>query len=406
MLRYLRLGLLGLVALAIALALIVSLVPFVDTKWWLVRLLDFPRLQFGIVTLLLLVPLPFFSRAHPRIVLVLAGAALAALGGDGYKLWPYRSFSEASLADASCPADRGLVVMISNVLLSNRQSQTLLDEVQAQKPDIFLAMEIDEWWDRTLQPLAADMPYGATKITGSYYGMRLFSRLPLVDTDVRFLAGRDTPSIVTGVKLRDGETATFLGIHPRPPLVGQSALPRDAELYAAAKILREKEGPAIMAGDLNATPWEDAVRRTRRIAGLVSPRQGYGYTCTASTPTPGGPSGRSTRSTTSRASPPCRWNGSPPSAPTTTPISSTCAVTRVPTRPRPPNARTTARASTRRTAPPGLPHRDAHRRTPMARHRSDPHGTRSAPTASRSSLRAWRSGLRWRFSPPSPCWSG
>ena len=277
LLRYLRLGLLGLVALAIVLALIVSLVPFVDTKWWLVRLLDFPRLQFGIVTLLLLVPLPFFSRAHPRTVLILAAAALAALGGDGYKLWPYRSFSEASLADASCPADRRLLVMISNVLLSNRQSQTLLDEVQAQKPDIFLAMEIDEWWDRTLQPLVADMPYGATKITGSYYGMRLFSRLPLSGTEVRFLAGRDTPSIITGVKLRDGETATFLGIHPRPPLVGQSALPRDAELYAAAKILREKEGPAIMAGDLNATPWEDAVRRTRRIAGLVSPRQGYGY---------------------------------------------------------------------------------------------------------------------------------
>jgi endonuclease/exonuclease/phosphatase (EEP) superfamily protein YafD len=138
-------------------------------------------------------------------------------------------------------------------------------------------MEVDDWWDRTLAPLSADMPYGATKITGSYYGMRLFSRLPLSNTDVRFLAGRDTPSIVTTVKLRDGEDATFLGIHPRPPLVGQSALPRDAELYAAAAILRGRDGPAVMAGDLNATPWEDAVQRTRRIAGLVSPRQGYGY---------------------------------------------------------------------------------------------------------------------------------
>ena len=277
MLHFLRLALLGLVGLAIAVALTVALVPFIDTRWWLVRLLDFPRLQFGIVTLLLLVPLPFFSRAHPRTVLVLAAAGVAAFCADGHRLWPYRPFSDVGASQEACPADRRLLVMISNVLLSNRQSETLLDEVRAQKPDIFLAMEIDEWWDKTLQPLAADMPFGVTKITGSYYGIRLFSRLPLIDPNVRFLAGRDTPSVITGVKLRNGEIATFLGLHPRPPLIGQSALPRDAELYAAAHILREKVGPAVMAGDLNATPWEDAVRRTRRIAGLVSPRQGYGY---------------------------------------------------------------------------------------------------------------------------------
>ena len=277
MLRHAKLALFCLLGLAVAAALAASLLPAVPTKWWLVRLLDFPRLQFGIVTLALLPLLLPFVRSYPRAVLALAAAAVLALSVDGVVLWPYRSFGQPVPDAEACPADRRLLVMISNVLLTNRQSQTLLDEVRAHKPDIFLAMEIDDWWDRTLQPLAADMPYGATKITGSYYGMRLFSRLPLVDPDVRFLAGRDTPSIVTGVKLRDGETATFLGIHPRPPLVGQSALPRDAELYAAAKILRDRDGPAILAGDLNATPWEDAVQRTRRIAGLVSPRRGYGY---------------------------------------------------------------------------------------------------------------------------------
>ncbi|WP_237479344.1 endonuclease/exonuclease/phosphatase family protein [Lichenibacterium dinghuense] len=277
MLRIAATVLFWLLSLAIATVLTASLLPFVDTRWWLVRLLDFPHLQFGIVTLALLLLLPCFSRHRPRAVLALAAAAVVALGADALVLWPYRPSAHLATASDACPADRRLAVMISNVLLTNRQSQTLLDEVRAERPDLFLAMEVDDWWDRTLQPLSADMPYGATKVTGSYYGMRLFSRLPLSDTDVRFLAGRDTPSIVTTVKLRDGEDATFLGIHPRPPLVGQSALPRDAELYAAAQILRGHEGPAVMAGDLNATPWEDAVQRTRRIAGRVSPRQGHGY---------------------------------------------------------------------------------------------------------------------------------
>ena len=276
-LRFIRLGSLALLGCALVLALGVSLAPFVATKWWLVRLLDFPRLQFAIVTLALLLLLPLFARRHPGTVLALALAGLVALGGDVAVLWPYRGLGPEIRTGASCPEDRRLTVMIANVLLTNRQSQTLLDEVRAEKPDVFLAMEVDDWWDRTLEPLAEEMPETAKRITGSYYGIRLFSRLPLVSPEIRFLAGRDTPSVVTGIRLRDGGTFTFLGLHPRPPLPGQSALPRDAELYAAGQLLRERGGPAVLAGDLNATPWEDAVERLRRISGLLDPRRGRGF---------------------------------------------------------------------------------------------------------------------------------
>ena len=275
--RIIRLGCLALLGTALVVALGVSLAPFVATTWWVVRLLDFPRLQFGIATLALLGLLPVFARRHPRVVLALAAAGLVALGADVAVLWPYRGLGAAIRTGATCPEDRRLTVMIANVLLTNRQSRTLLDEVRAEKPDLFLAMEVDDWWDRTLEPLAAEMPETAKRITGSYYGIRLFSRLPLVAPEIRFLAGRDTPSVVTGVRLRDGGTFTFLGLHPRPPLPGQSALPRDAELYAAGHLLGERGGAAVLAGDLNATPWEDAVERLRRISGLLDPRRGRGF---------------------------------------------------------------------------------------------------------------------------------
>ena len=276
-LRFIRLGCLALLGCALVLALGVSLAPVVATKWWLVRLLDFPRLQFGIATLALLGLLPLFARRHPGTVLALAIAGLVALAADVAVLWPYRGTGPEIRTGATCPEDRRLAVMIANVLLTNRQSQTLLDEVRAEKPDVFLAMEVDDWWDRTLEPLSGDMPETAKRITGSYYGIRLFSRLPLVSPEIRFLAGRDTPSVVTGIRLRDGASFTFLGLHPRPPLPGQSALPRDAELYAAGRLLRERGGPAVLAGDLNATPWEDAVERLRRISGLLDPRRGRGF---------------------------------------------------------------------------------------------------------------------------------
>ena len=279
--RLIGLACFAVVAASLMAAVVTAFLPFVPTQWWLVRLLDFPRLPFAIATLALLALLPLVARGRPRATLFLGVAGLAAVGADAAVLWPYRAYGPAPLLAAKdCPVERRLSVMISNLLLTNRRSEGLLAEIRAEQPDLFLAMEVDDWWDRTLAPVAAEMPYGAKRITGSYYGIRLFSRLPLTGTEVRVLAGQDTPAIVTDVQMRDGTRATFLGMHPRPPLVGQSALPRDAQLYAAARLLRERDGPAILAGDLNATPWEDAVSRLRRIAGLVSPRQGRGYVYT------------------------------------------------------------------------------------------------------------------------------
>jgi endonuclease/exonuclease/phosphatase (EEP) superfamily protein YafD len=156
----------------------------------------------------------------------------------------------------------------------------LLDAVRKADPDLFLAMETDAWWDGALDPLRERLPNVLKRITGSYYGMELYSRLPLVDGEIRHLAKRETPAIVTGVTMRTGETIDFIGLHPKPPLPWQSSLGRDAELYAAAGILTERVEPGILAGDLNATPWEIAVERMRRLSGLVDPRRGYGYVAT------------------------------------------------------------------------------------------------------------------------------
>ena len=252
-----------------------TVLPFVHTKWWFVRLMDFPRVLYLVGLIAAVLALLPFLRHFTRTTLVLLCAVVAAFVINAVILWPY--WPSGGTAVASCPAERTLSVMIANVELGNRESAPLLKAVADRKPDLFLAMETDEWWDKTLQPIAADMPHTVQKITGSYYGIHFFSRLPLVDPTIHVFADRDTPSVVTGVTLRTSETVTFVGMHPKPPIPGQSSLGRDAELYAAGEMLRDKAPPAILAGDLNAVPWEQAVERMRRIAGLVDPRRGYGY---------------------------------------------------------------------------------------------------------------------------------
>ena len=268
-------GLLVVQGLAVAILTAASVLPFVDTKWWVIRLMDFPRVLYMVGLITAAVALLPFLRRFTWATMVLLGMAAAAFVTNAAILWPY--FSNGGTAVASCPAERTFSVMIANVELGNRESAPLLTSVAEQKPDLFLAMETDDWWDKALQPLAAAMPHTVQKITGSYYGIHVFSRLPLVDPEIHAFANRDTPSVVTGVTLRTGETVTFIGMHPKPPLPGQSSLGRDAELYAAGEMLRDKAPPAILAGDLNAVPWEQSMERMRRIAGLVDPRRGYGY---------------------------------------------------------------------------------------------------------------------------------
>ncbi|KQO61590.1 hypothetical protein ASF22_22000 [Methylobacterium sp. Leaf87] len=255
-----------------------TFLPLVPTEWWAVRLLDFPRLHWAIGLMVVGVGVLLFPSTARWLTGLVLAAVLLALAVNVAILWPYRPDGGGHVE--ACPVDRSLSVLIANVQLGNRNAPGLLDTVRKADPDLFLAMETDAWWDGALDPLREWMPNVLKRITGSYYGIELYSRLPLNDGEIRHLAKRETPAIVTGVTMRTGETVDFIGLHPKPPLPWQSSLGRDAELYAAASILNERVEPGILAGDLNATPWEIAVGRVRRLSGLVDPRRGYGYVAT------------------------------------------------------------------------------------------------------------------------------
>ena len=77
--------------------------------------------------------------------------------------------------------------------------------------------------------------------------------------------------------LPSGEEVGFHGIHPRPPLLwSQSTANRDATILDAALEIAASERPSILAGDLNAVPWERVTRRAMRLGGLLDPRVGRG----------------------------------------------------------------------------------------------------------------------------------
>jgi endonuclease/exonuclease/phosphatase (EEP) superfamily protein YafD len=105
----------------------------------------------------------------------------------------------------------------------------------------------------------------------------LFSRLELVNPEVRFLFDAAIPSIKTGIKLRSGAIVTLYGVHPRPPSVGQDSTERDVELLLVAQEIKDRRSPAIVLGDLNDVAWSPTTRRFLQAGDLLDPRGGRGF---------------------------------------------------------------------------------------------------------------------------------
>ena len=111
------------------------------------------------------------------------------------------------------------------------------------------------------------------------YGMLCYSKLELIEPELRFLLKPGMPSLRTGLRLRSGERVTFYGLHPEPPAPDEAdtSLPRDAELRdGRARGRRWPSRPAIVAGDLNDVAWSHTSRLFRRISRMLDPRIGRG----------------------------------------------------------------------------------------------------------------------------------
>lgn len=236
----------GLCFVAVALMFVI-LVPRLGGNIWWVQTLNFPQVQFAvtlIVVAVLIVLLLDMKRRVPQVLL----AALIACGlYQASFLLPYTPLVAKDLRSAAaCPANKRLRVLSLNVLRGNDRSAPVLALVRSVKPDLFLALEADPAWRRALQPLKSDLPHVVDATRDGYWGMMLFSRLPLVKPEVRFLVDGYVPSIRAGVRLPSGAVPVFYGLHPKPSL-GNSIVARgDAEIILAGREIRQMATPRFL----------------------------------------------------------------------------------------------------------------------------------------------------------------
>lgn len=269
------------VAIATLILALATVLPTLPFAWGFIRICDFPRLQIGMLALLLL-PLTLVAVPDAAISYGLA-AVQAGIAGVQFAiclrftpLHPKRSKPYRPAADdAGAPSDV-VRILTANVKQSNRDFPRLIQEIEAADPDIVILLEIDRRWQDGLQPIRARFPHRLEQPQENSYGMVLYSKLPLDEPAILFRVLDDVPSMRATVALPSGERFRLHAVHPEPPVPHADTLGRDSEVILVSREVADDPLPSVVAGDLNDVAWSHTTRRFQRLSGLLDPRVGRG----------------------------------------------------------------------------------------------------------------------------------
>ncbi len=261
------------------LAFCLTILPFSRSGLWWIRLGEFLRVQIGVLSVSVILLVLIFARPlnYYRIALI-SVLSLCAL----YQLISILPFIplypiQVEASTVTSPK-RTIKLLISNVLIDNRDPAKLLNLIDKEDPDVILLAEPDQRWIRDVEPLDEKYPYAVKKPLDNAYGMALFSRLKLSNTQIKYLVEDDIPSIHSDITLPSGEVIRFYGVHPRPPVPGEAttSITRDAELVMVGKMVKNTKIPTIIAGDLNDVAWSQTTTLFQKVSGMLDPRIGRG----------------------------------------------------------------------------------------------------------------------------------
>ena len=217
-------------------------------------------------------------RAHMTVILVATGLILA-LGRwhrTALVVGLVAALNAAAvlplfIGPAARPHTADVRVMSFNLLSDNTNYDAVIDFIADQSPDVVVLHEASRPWEEALA--AADLGY---EITRGRTEDLIFGSLVLTrpGSQVQSFGFQVSDPRAIEVVLPSG--VAVLGIHPLAPFPDDQTERRRFQFEFAGLWAASREGPKVIVGDFNASPWSDPFRRLRTDTGLRNSQAGYG----------------------------------------------------------------------------------------------------------------------------------
>jgi endonuclease/exonuclease/phosphatase (EEP) superfamily protein YafD len=255
----------GLLEVSTLLACVASAIGFLAKVWWIFELACHFRLHLMLV-------LGLFS----AIWLLLKRRRLATVCGtfalvNALVVFPLLIPAQ----DGGSPVGGKLRLVSLNVHTANQHADLVVKFLRESDADVIFLMEVNDRWMADLSSLKDVYPVAVGAPREDNFGIALFSRLPLEETNVIEIGEADVPSVTAKIK-RDGLEVFLIGTHPLPPGSTECARLRNDQLSKIKELVRKQTLPTVVLGDLNLTPWSPYFSNLLKGTGLKNSSQGLG----------------------------------------------------------------------------------------------------------------------------------
>ncbi|WP_181304320.1 endonuclease/exonuclease/phosphatase family protein [Rufibacter sp. XAAS-G3-1] len=248
-----------------------------STNWW-IRILDFPRVQVALLGTLVLGGYGYLFGYELLTQKIFAGLLVLAIVNELVHVHKFTPFVRVQALRSRIKAPKNSFgIMISNVRMSNTNYDRFLKVVKENDPDLLLINEPNQRWADAISELDDRYPYCIKEPLENTYGMMLYSKFKLIDSEVRYLVEEGIPSFYTLIELPSGKKFDLFTVHPQPPHLHKDTDTREAELLTVAKMAKDSPYASIVIGDLNDVAWSYTTNLFRKLSGLLDPRIGRGF---------------------------------------------------------------------------------------------------------------------------------
>lgn len=268
---------LAIISIVLILTVILS---FIKNDFWIFKIFEYPRLQKLALIIAVTGSWFFFRPVEKFFYQLILGGLIVSIIYLLYKIWPYTILSKKEMQQVKgTDPKKELKVFSANVLQDNQQYDTMLLHIKNSDPDLIFLLETNSAWKNGMKELEQKYPYTLLCPLENTYGLLFYSRLKLEDAKVVFLVKNDIPSIEATIILQSGKKIKLWGLHPEPPVPGESlySTAKDKELMKVALKVKDCDLPSIVFGDLNDVAWSHTTELFRKTSELLDPRRGRGF---------------------------------------------------------------------------------------------------------------------------------
>lgn len=178
-----------------------------------------------------------------------------------------------------------LRILQANILTGNTNSAALFALISLENPDVVVLQEPNRRWLHQLSSLTNRYPVFATCPRDDNFGAAIYCRSNALSAHIFQLGSPGSTPVSHARVAWRGRTVTVAGVHPLAPCNRHDWQGRNTFTRDLARTFRDTEGPLVVTGDFNNTPWSAHFVAFLKISGLRDSAQGRGPQATWPTTT-------------------------------------------------------------------------------------------------------------------------